>query len=122
MKKRLFTPGPTPVPEEIMLKMAEPITHHRLPFFEEIFSEMNENLQFLFQTKQPVITLTSSGTGAMEASVVNLLSPGDKALAVRGGKFGARWGEICQAYGIEVLSIDIEWGKSVSPQAVGDML
>lgn len=122
MKKRLFTPGPTPVPEEIMLKMAEPITHHRLPLFEKIFSETNENLQFLFQTKQPVITLTSSGTGAMEASVVNLLSPGDKALAVRGGKFGARWAEICQAYDVEVVPIDIEWGESVSPQAIEDML
>jgi len=122
MKKRLFTPGPTPVPTEIMLKMAEPITHHRLPLFEEVFTETNENLQFLFQTKQPVITLTSSGTGAMEAAVVNLLSPKDKVLVVRGGKFGARWAEICQAYGIEIVPIDIEWGKSVSPSAIRDVL
>jgi aspartate aminotransferase-like enzyme len=122
MKRRLFTPGPTPVPEEIMLKMAEPISHHRLPAFEKIFSETNQHLQFLFSTKQPVYTLTSSGTGAMEATVVNILSPGDRVITVRGGKFGERWAEICQAYGIDFVPIDIEWGDSVSPEAIEELL
>jgi aspartate aminotransferase-like enzyme len=122
MKRRLYTPGPTPVPEEIMLKMAEPISHHRLPSFEVMFSEANQNLQYLFNTKQLVITLTSSGSGAMEAAVTNILSQGDKVIAVRGGKFGERWAEICQAYGIEVIPIDIEWGDSVSPESIEELL
>jgi aspartate aminotransferase-like enzyme len=122
MKRRLFTPGPTPVPEEIMLKMAEPISHHRLPSFEKLFAETNQHLQYLFSTKQPVYTLTSSGTGAMEATVANILSPGDRVITVQGGKFGERWGELCQTYGIDFVPIDIEWGDSVSPEAIEELL
>ena len=122
MKMRLFTPGPTPVPEEIMLKMAEPISHHRLPSFEKVFAEANQHLQYLFSSKQPVYTLTSSGTGAMEATVANILSPGDRVITVRGGKFGERWAEICQAYGIEFVPIDVEWGDSVCPKAIEELL
>ncbi|HEY4613647.1 MAG TPA: alanine--glyoxylate aminotransferase family protein, partial [Bacteroidota bacterium] len=76
MKKRLFTPGPTPVPETVMLKMAEPIIHHRHPEFQELFVRVNKNLQYLFQTANEVLTLTASGTGAMEAAVCNLHSAG----------------------------------------------
>jgi serine---pyruvate transaminase len=94
IKKRLYTPGPTPVPEHVMLSMAEPMIHHRHPEFQEILASVNENLNYLFQTKQGVMTLTSSGTGAMEAAVSNLLSAGDTALFVNGGKFGERWGEL----------------------------
>ena len=122
MKKRLFTPGPTPVPENVALTMAQPIIHHRNPEFIEIFSRVNENLKYLFQTKQDVYTLTSSGTGAMEASVANLLSFGDKAVFVNGGKFGERWGEICRAYGVEAIEIKIEWGRAVTPEEVRDEL
>lgn len=117
-KKYLFSPGPTMLPPEVLLKMAEPIMHHREPEFEKIFAEIREGLKYLFQTKNEVLVFTSSGTGAMEGAVSNLLSRGDKALVVRGGKFGERWGEICKAYGIEFIPIDVEWGKAVEPESI----
>ena len=122
MKKRLFTPGPTPVPEEILLEMARPIIHHRTAEFRKINEEVERDLQELFQTKNPVVTLSSSGTGAMEAAVSNILSPGEKAIVVKGGKFGERFGEICTAYGIEVVAIDVEWGKAVEPESIRKIL
>ncbi len=121
-KKYLFSPGPTMLPPEVLLKMAEPIMHHREPEFEKIFSEIREGLKYLFQTKQEVLVFTSSGTGAMEGAVSNLLSKGDKALVVRGGKFGERWGEICKAYGIEFIPIDVEWGRAVQPESIRKIL
>ena len=75
MKKRLFTPGPTPVPEKVMLAMAEPIIHHRNPEFGEVMERVNAHLKYLFQTAQPVLTLTCSGTGGVEATFVSLFSP-----------------------------------------------
>jgi len=117
-KKYLFSPGPTMLPPEVLLKMAEPIMHHREPEFEKILGEIREGLKYLFQTKNEVLVFTSSGTGAMEGAVSNLLSEGDKALVVRGGKFGERWGEICKAYGIEFIPIDVEWGKAVDPKQI----
>src|SRR3990170_7830983 len=105
-KKYLFAPGPTPIPEEILLSMAKPIIHHRSPAFSEILEEVREGLKYLFQTKNEVLIFASSGTGAMEGAVSNLLSKGDMALVVRGGKFGERWGEICKAFGIEFIPID----------------
>ncbi len=110
------------LPPEVLLKMAEPIMHHREPEFEKIFSEIREGLKYLFQTKQEVLVFTSSGTGAMEGAVSNLLSKGDKALVVRGGKFGERWGEICKAYGIEFIPIDVEWGRAVQPESIRKIL
>lgn len=119
MKKiYLMTPGPTPVPPEALLSMAKPIIHHRTPEFMEIFKEVSELLKYVFQTKEDVLLFTSSGTGAMEAAVANLLSPGDKAIAVQGGKFGERWTEICRAYGINAMPIDVEWGKAVEPKLI----
>ncbi len=122
MKKRLFTPGPTPVPEEILLEMAKPIIHHRTAEFRKINEEVERDLQELFQTKNPVITLASSGTGAMEAALSNILSPGEKALVIKGGKFGERFAEICIAYGVEVVPLDVEWGKAVEPESVRKIL
>jgi aspartate aminotransferase-like enzyme len=113
LKKRLFTPGPTPVPESIMLRMAEPIIHHRHVEFTELFSRVHQNLQYLFQTDGDVITLTSSGTGAMEAAVANVHSAGDKAIFVNGGKFGERWGEILSTYGVQPIELTVPWGDSV---------
>jgi len=121
-KKYLFSPGPTMLPPEVLLKMAEPIMHHREPEFEKIFAEIREGLKYLFQTKNEVLIFTSSGTGAMEGAVSNILSKKDKAIVVRGGKFGERWGEICQAYGIEFIPIDVEWGKAVDPKRIKDLL
>lgn len=122
MKKRLSTPGPTTVPESVLLKMAEPIIHHRSAEYGELFAQINQGLKYLFQTENEVLTFTSSGTGAMEAAVVNLLSPGDKVLVVRGGKFGERWAEICTAYGVQVEPLDVEWGHAVDPQQIAAKL
>ncbi len=118
LKQYLLTPGPTPVPERIMLAMACPIVHHRMPAFTAIFNEAAEGLKWLFQTSQPVLQLAGSGTLAMEAAVVNTMKRGDKALCVVGGKFGERWRNICKAYGIEFVELAVEWGKAVDPQAV----
>lgn len=117
-KKYLFSPGPTMLPPEVLLKMAKPIMHHREPEFEKMMEEIREGLKYLFQTKNEVMVFTSSGTGAMEGAVSNILAKGNKALVVRGGKFGERWGEICKAYGIEFVPIDVEWGKAVRPEQI----
>lgn len=121
-KRYLLTPGPTPVPEEVLLSMAKPIIHHRTPQFMEILKQAIEGLKYVLQTKNDVFLFASSGTGAMESAVTNLLSAGDKAIVVRGGKFGERFSEICQAYGVEALDIDVEWGKAVNPDIIRDML
>ena len=117
-KSRLFTPGPTPVPNEILLEMAKPLIHHRTPQFRKILAECFSGLKELFQTKEDVMILTSSGTGAMEAAISNLLSPGEKCLVVEGGKFGERFREIAVAYGIGVTTLPVEWGKSVTPAEI----
>jgi len=122
VKKRLFTPGPTPVPEDVLLEMARPIIHHRTAEFMKIAGEAEEGLKYLFQTKNPVFILASSGTGAMEAAVSNVLSPGEKALVIKGGKFGERFEEICSSYGIAVVPLDVEWGKAVKPELVEKIL
>lgn len=121
-KEYLLTPGPTPLPPQISLAMAKPIIHHRTPQFQEILKEANLGLKWVFQTANDVFIISSSGTGAMEAAVVNLLSSGDTALAVQGGKFGERWTEIAKAYGITVEIIDVEWGKAVSPDEIAKRL
>lgn len=121
-KKLLLTPGPTPVPQEIQNEMSKPIIHHRTPQYQEIFSQANESLKKIFKTKQDVLTFTSSGTGAMESSIVNTLSKGDKAIVVRGGKFGERFAEICQAYGVMVIPVDIEWGTAPEPSQIEKLL
>ncbi|MFA5499957.1 MAG: alanine--glyoxylate aminotransferase family protein [Candidatus Omnitrophota bacterium] len=121
-KKYLMTPGPTPVPEDIRLEMAKPIIHHRTKEYQAIFKDVTEGLRKVFKTSNDVYTFTSSGTGAMEASIVNVLSPGDKIIVVRGGKFGERFGDIAKAYGVEVIPIDIEWGNAPSPDVIKDTL
>jgi aspartate aminotransferase-like enzyme len=122
LKQYLLTPGPTPVPERIMLAMAHPIVHHRMPAFTKIFNEAAEGLKWIFQTRQPVLMLAGSGTLAMEAAVVNTMKRGDKALCVVGGKFGERWRNICKAFGIDVVSLDVEWGHAIDPQRVAEAL
>ena len=117
-KKYLMTPGPTPVPEDIRLEMAKPIIHHRTKEYQAIFKEATEGLKKIFKTSNNVYTFTSSGTGAMEASIVNVLSPGDKIIVVRGGKFGERFADLAQAYGIEVIPIDVEWGTAPEPEII----
>ncbi|MDD5610615.1 MAG: alanine--glyoxylate aminotransferase family protein [Candidatus Omnitrophica bacterium] len=123
MKKNyLLTPGPTPLPPEVCEALARPIIHHRTPQFQAILKEVGEGLQYIFQTKNDVFILTSSGTGAMEAAVVNLLSSGDTAITVEGGKFGERWTELCKAYGINAKVLKVEWGKAVDPKEIEKLL
>ena len=121
-KKYLMTPGPTPVPEDIRLEMAKPIIHHRTKEYQAIFKDVTEGLRKIFKTSNDVYTFTSSGTGAMEASIVNVLSPGDRIIVVRGGKFGERFGEIAKAYGVEVVPVDVEWGAAPKPEDIKDAL
>jgi serine---pyruvate transaminase len=122
LKNYLLTPGPTPIPPRVLETMARPIIHHRTPEFQKVIQEVEEDLKYVYQTKNEVLIFAASGTGAMEGSVINLLSPGDKALVVRGGKFGERFGEICEAYGIEFTALDVEWGKAVDPKKIDDIL
>jgi len=122
LKNYLLTPGPTPIPPRVLETMARPIIHHRTPEFQKIIQEVEEDLKYVYQTKNEVLIFAASGTGAMEGAVINLLSPGDKALVVRGGKFGERFGEICLAYGIEFTAIDVEWGKAVGPEIIRNIL
>jgi len=122
LKRYLLAPGPTPVPPEVLLAMARPIIHHRAPEFAQLFGEVREDLKWLYQTRNDVLILAASGTGGMEGSVANFLSPGDKALVVNGGKFGERWGKLCKAFGVQVTEIKVEWGCAVDPQQVADAL
>jgi aspartate aminotransferase-like enzyme len=117
-KSYLLTPGPTPLPPQVCEAMARPIIHHRTPQFQVVLKEATEGLKYVFQTKNDVFILASSGTGAMEASVINLLSAGDTALTVQGGKFGERWTEICKAYGINTQILDVVWGAAVEPKEI----
>ncbi len=118
-KHYLFTPGPTPVPPEVSLAEAAPLIHHRTPEFSRLLAVVSEDLKDLFQTREgKVYTFTSSGTGAMEACVVNLLSRGDTVLVARGGKFGERWAELCEAYGVKTVCVDVEYGSAAEPEAI----
>ena len=104
-KYYLLSPGPTPIPDEVLSVASEAIIHHRTSEFSKILMEVVDGLKYVFQTKQDVFVLTSSGTGAMQAAVVNLLNPGDKVITINGGKFGERWGQICRVYGVNVHEI-----------------
>jgi aspartate aminotransferase-like enzyme len=118
MKRLLMTPGPTPVAPETQLAMAQPILHHRSPQFMEILGKVREDLKYLFQTQQEVLIFAATGTGAMEGAVANTLSPGDTAVVVDGGKFGERWAELCEIYGVQTEVIKVEWGYAVKPEEV----
>ena len=123
MKKYyLMAPGPTPVPSNVLLAMAQPMLHHRTPEYEALFIEVRAGLKRLFQTGQDVIPFTCSGTGAMEAAVCNTLSAGDTVLVLRAGKFAERWEEICRAYGVTVVAMDAPFGQTVPAPTVAETL
>lgn len=121
-KRYLLAPGPTPVPPEVLLAMAQPIFHHRAPEFAELLGRVRDDLKWIFQTRGDVLILASTGTGGMEGAVSNFLNPGEKALVVNGGKFGERWMKLCNTFGAKVEEIKVEWGQSVDPQQVADAL
>jgi aspartate aminotransferase-like enzyme len=110
-KSYLLSPGPTPLPEEVLSAAAQPLIHHRTPEFSNLYLEVTEGLKYVFGTKEDVYILACSGTGAMETAVVNVLSPGDCVLSISGGKFGERWARIARAYGLEVREIVLDWGR-----------
>lgn len=114
----LLTPGPSPLAPQIKEALARDIIHHRTEEFRGILKEVNQGLKYVFRTDEPVLIFASSGTGAMQASVTNFLSSRDKVLVIVGGKFGERWREICQAFGVKVVSLDIEWGSAPSVEKV----
>ncbi len=118
LKRYLLAPGPTPVPPEVLLSMAMPIIHHRSPDFLPVLDSAKKGLQWLFQTKNDVLILASTGTGGMVGAVNNFFNAGDKVLVVNGGKFGERWTKICQAYELKVEDVVVEWGYSIKPAAV----
>ena len=122
LKRYLMAPGPVAVAPHILSRMSEPVIHHRSPQFSAFLTRVRDDLKYLFQTQNDVIIFASSGTGGMEASVVNLLSPGDTAIVVRAGKFGERWTELCETYGVKAVNIDIPWGEAVDPGRVEDAL
>lgn len=118
----LMVPGPTPVPELVLLAMAKhPIAHRSDEFF-QIMAEVTQNLKWLHQTQQDVLILASSGTGAMEAGMINFLSPGDRVLVGCNGKFGDRWADLARKFGLQVDTIMAEWGQPLDPDQFRDRL
>lgn len=116
--QNLRTPGPTPIPEDIYAAMSDPMIDHRGPEFFELITECTERLRQVFMTQNDVFILTASGTGGLEASIVNTLSPGDKVLAVSAGSFGDRYADALDAYGAAVQRITFEWGEPIDPDAI----
>ncbi len=122
MKPRLFTPGPTPVPEETLLELARPVTYHRAPEAKAILGEVSEDLKYVFQTSQPVFTLTCSGTGGMEAAVANTLAAGEKVILCTAGRWGERWRGILKAFQANIVAIEVPYGKAVTPEQLKEAL
>lgn len=121
-KLMLMIPGPTPVPEAALLALAKHPIGHRTSEFSNILAEVTENLKWLHQTQSDVLTLNVSGTGAVEAGIINFLSPGDRILVGSNGKFGERWVEVGQAYGLNVEEVKVEWGKPLNPEVFAEKL
>ncbi|NMF83975.1 alanine--glyoxylate aminotransferase family protein [Nodosilinea sp. P-1105] len=114
-KLMLMIPGPTPVPEPVLLAMAKHPMGHRSGEFSALMGEVTAGLKWLHQTTNDVLVLAASGTGAMEAGMINFLSAGDKVLVGNNGKFGERWGKVARAYGLDTQEITAEWGKPLNP-------
>ncbi len=122
MKLRLFTPGPTTVPEETLLELAKPVTYHRAAEAKAILAEVSEDLKYVFQTAQPVFTLTCSGTGGMEAAVSNTLASGEKAILCTAGRWGERWRGILKAFAANIVTVEVPYGKAVTPEMLSQAL
>src|SRR5690606_9348418 len=121
-KYRLYTPGPTSVPEQTLLELAKPVHHHRTAEFRAMFKEVQQMLQYVFQTQQTVLTVTGSGTAAAEAGILSTLRPGAKVLNISNGKFAERWAQVCRAYGIDVEELKKEYGQHTTPQEIAQKL
>jgi aspartate aminotransferase-like enzyme len=121
-KEYLMTPGPTPVPSEVLLAQAKPIFHHRTPAYTDLLVRIEEDLKYIFQTKNDVLIFASSGTGVMESAVVNLFSPGDKVIVTSNGKFGDRFIKLTETYGLNPIKLEYEWNKVVNPADIEKFL
>jgi aspartate aminotransferase-like enzyme len=122
LKRFLITPGPTPVPPEVLLAGAEPVVHHRAPRFVEIYNECVEGLKYVYQSSNDVLVFAASGTGAMESAVVNVVNPGDKVIVASVGNFGERWTKLTRKWGAEVVALDFEWGTKADPSVIAAAL
>jgi serine---pyruvate transaminase len=122
VKQYLMTAGPTPLPPAVSQVMAEPMTYHRAPGFIEVHARVLSRLKDVFQTRNEVQLFTSSGTGALESAVANLVRPGERVLVASCGKFGERWHELCEAYGAETIHWETEWGRKVDPAGLDERL
>jgi len=118
-KRYLFTPGPTPVPPEVLAATAQPIVHHRGPDFRLVYERCLARLQQVVRTEGQVLLFAASGTGAMESAVASLAGAGDRVAVVTAGAFGERWAAICEQYGLDVQRIAYEWGEVPVPEEVG---
>src|SRR5207302_10919489 len=121
-KQRLLTPGPAPVPEETLLDLARPVVYHRTAEFRQLLGEIVEDLQYVFQTRNPVLPLTSSGTGGLEAAIANCLPTGSKAICLIAGRLGERWRHIFNALGAEEVTVRAPWGETVTPEQLAAAL
>jgi aspartate aminotransferase-like enzyme len=121
-RKRLMTPGPTQVPLEARQAMAGEVIHHRTPEFRRLLAEVLTGLQYVLKTDNDVILLASSGTGAMEAAVVNVVPRGGKAVVLESGVFSRRWAEIARRFGIDVVTLSVPWGQAIEATDVARVL
>lgn len=122
IKPRLMAPGPVPMPQEVLNVLGQQMIHHRAPEFNKTLSRVLDRLKVVFQTSEPVMMLTSTGSGGLEAAIVNLVSECDEVIAVNSGKFGERWGKMAEVYGAKVHWLNVEWGQPVSVSEVESCL
>jgi aspartate aminotransferase-like enzyme len=114
-KRYLLTPGPTPVPPEVLAELAKPVIHHRERDYREIYEQCLARLREIYRTQNDVLMFTTSGTGAFESAVANLTSPGDRQLVLSAGNFGERWASMVKAFGAELVHVRLEWGETPEP-------
>lgn len=122
IKQRLFTPGPTDVPPEVLIEMAKPMFHHRTDRFKEMFGRVNDGLKKLLMTESDVLTIAGSGTAGMEAAIACAAGRDKKVLVSDGGKFGERWVKVARVYGLDVDEVKLEWGTALEPELVKEKL
>ena len=122
IKNRLFTPGPTDVPPEVLNEMAKPIFHHRTPQFRAMFAEVNAGLKKLLKTDNDVLTIAGSGTAGMEAAIACAVPRDKKVLVADGGKFGERWVKVARLHGLDVDEVKLEWGTALTAELVREKL
>ena len=122
IKARLFTPGPTDVPPEVLIEMAKPMFHHRTGRFQEMFAQVNDGLRKILMTGNDVLTIAGSGTAGMEAAIACAVLRDKKVLVSDGGKFGERWVEVARKYGLDVDELKLEWGTALQADTVEQKL